>query len=647
MYRFLNKNNYIENSIQKEFVPGMTGTFEHTAHLAQMIKQAKLKQRSIVVTLLDLKNAFGEVHHNIIPVALEHHHVPEEIVNIVKSLYVQFHTTVTTSRFSTEFLPVSKGVLQGDCLSPLLFNLLFNTLIQYIKSDKFQQMGYSFSKLFAPRHWYQFADDAAVLTGQEYENQILLNAFTAWCTWCNMIIRVDKCKTFGVAKLGSTAKQIYPKLFVNGEIISALKDNESFKYLGRYYNFDMSNENHKKILIEEVEDILSIIAKLPLHPKHKLDLYNRYLLSKISWHLTIADLTETWVKEVLDNKCHNAFRPWLEIPANGTVDIIMLSKSKFGLNIVDVSMKFTQCQTIIRKKLSNAENEDTQLIYQLIREKSNINYDHFITSKNVIKDLRERKQEHITRNLTTQNLVVKALWQESFTGNVKTWNTALNKLPKNIYNFTQRYLNNTLPTLKNMCRWKKKDNSLCFSCLQPQTLQHVVSGCKIHLKEGRYNWRHDSILKTLADFIISVNKQVEIYVDLDLPGYRSPCIVTGESERPDIVITLKDKIYIIELTVGFETRIKDNAHRKKEKYLNLCRRLTMDREVTFINLTMGAIGIIGKDGKGLYKMLKNLELSSQEISFITNKITGHCIRSTYYLFCMKDKPWENPELLTW
>ena len=95
MYRFLNKKNYIENSIQKGFVPGMTGTFEHTAHLAQMIKQAKLKQRSIVVTLLDLKNAFGEVHHNIIPVVLEHHHVPEEIVNIVKSLYVQFHTTVT------------------------------------------------------------------------------------------------------------------------------------------------------------------------------------------------------------------------------------------------------------------------------------------------------------------------------------------------------------------------------------------------------------------------------------------------------------------------------------------------------------------------------------------------------------------------
>ena len=148
MYRFLNKNNYIENSIQKGFVPGMTGTFEHTAHLAQMIKQSQIKTKVNSSYFTGLKNAFGEVHHNIIPVVLQHHHVPEEIVNVVKNLYVQFYTTVTMKRFSTEFLPVPKGVLQGDCLSPLLFNLLFNTLIQYIKSDKFQQMGYSFSKFF-------------------------------------------------------------------------------------------------------------------------------------------------------------------------------------------------------------------------------------------------------------------------------------------------------------------------------------------------------------------------------------------------------------------------------------------------------------------------------------------------------------------
>ena len=33
-------------------------------------------------------------------------------------------------------------------------------------------------------HWFQFADDAAViLSGQESENQHLINRFIIWCNW--------------------------------------------------------------------------------------------------------------------------------------------------------------------------------------------------------------------------------------------------------------------------------------------------------------------------------------------------------------------------------------------------------------------------------------------------------------------------------
>ena len=44
--------------------------------------------------------------------------------------------------------------------------------------------------------------------------------------------------------------QTHPKLFVNNEQIPALKNNESFKYLGRYFNFEMDNEEHKKELLD-------------------------------------------------------------------------------------------------------------------------------------------------------------------------------------------------------------------------------------------------------------------------------------------------------------------------------------------------------------------------------------------------------------
>ena len=83
-----------------------------------------------------------------------------------------------TSHFKTPFIKVGRAVLQGDCLSPLTFNMCFNTFIQYIKSQNFKHLGFKFKTNFEPRHWFQFANDASVISDTEHKNQILLNAFT-------------------------------------------------------------------------------------------------------------------------------------------------------------------------------------------------------------------------------------------------------------------------------------------------------------------------------------------------------------------------------------------------------------------------------------------------------------------------------------
>ena len=103
--------------------------------MADIINKARTKQCSLVITLLDLINAFGEVHHNLIQTALDYHHIPDHIKSLVKSLYTDFKTSVLTNEFRTPFISVGRGVLQGDCLSPLLFNLCFNTFLQHISSE--------------------------------------------------------------------------------------------------------------------------------------------------------------------------------------------------------------------------------------------------------------------------------------------------------------------------------------------------------------------------------------------------------------------------------------------------------------------------------------------------------------------------------
>ena len=97
-----------------------------------------------------------------------------------------------------------------------------------------------------------------------------------------MIIRVDKCKTFGITKRGSNAAQTQPKLFVNNEYIPPVPRDADYQYLGRFFNYAMDNKSHKKILLDNTEEMMKTIDKLPLHPKYKILIYSRYVLPKLS-----------------------------------------------------------------------------------------------------------------------------------------------------------------------------------------------------------------------------------------------------------------------------------------------------------------------------------------------------------------------------
>ena len=184
---------------------------------------------------------------------LAYHHVPEAIQSLVTSLYTDFHSYIKSDGFSNPAIPFKCGVLQGDCLSPLLFNMCFNTFIQFGKQEKYNQLGFSphdeTDQLFHPVHWFQFADDAAVITTNERENQLLLNCFSHWCQWACMVIRVDKCITFGSKKFSTSSLQFQPKLVINSKIMPPVRNGESVQYLGRFFNFDMDNKDHKEFLI--------------------------------------------------------------------------------------------------------------------------------------------------------------------------------------------------------------------------------------------------------------------------------------------------------------------------------------------------------------------------------------------------------------
>jgi len=43
----------------------------------------------------------------------------------------------------------------------------------------------------------QYADDAVIVSSSEKGSQAVLNLFVAWCNWCEMVLHLDKCCSFG------------------------------------------------------------------------------------------------------------------------------------------------------------------------------------------------------------------------------------------------------------------------------------------------------------------------------------------------------------------------------------------------------------------------------------------------------------------
>ena len=245
--------------------------------MANVINNARIKQRSVVITLLDVKNAFGEVHHNLISEVLKYHHIPDHIHLRISSLYSNLQTSIISYAFQTPFISVGRGVLQGDCLSPLTFTLCFTTFINYISAQHFNQFGFSIGSL-SPVHWFQFTDDAAVITSLEKENQLLLNHFSRWCTWANMKIRVDKCSIFGKKEASTSSVQYLPTLILTHDVLPTIAKGDSVKYPGRHVNFSMDNHDHLSEVLDLFSSLMSKIDLIPCHPKitffYIIDLYS-------------------------------------------------------------------------------------------------------------------------------------------------------------------------------------------------------------------------------------------------------------------------------------------------------------------------------------------------------------------------------------
>ena len=141
---------------------------------------------------IDLANAYGSVPHNLIQFALSWYHIPLFLQELIFNYYELLKATVTTKAWTTAFFCFAIGVFQGCPLSAILFDVVFNLLVDFLSTLK--HLGYILKATRISSFTTAFADDLNITTRSPKGNQTVLDLTDTWLSWTRtMRAKPRKC----------------------------------------------------------------------------------------------------------------------------------------------------------------------------------------------------------------------------------------------------------------------------------------------------------------------------------------------------------------------------------------------------------------------------------------------------------------------
>ena len=112
------------------------GTRDQIAYIPWIIEKARELQKNIYFCFSDYAKAFDCVDHNKLWKILKEMGIPDHLTCLLRNLYAGQEATVTNGHGTTDRFQIGKGVHQDCILSPCLFTLYAQYIIQYARLDE-------------------------------------------------------------------------------------------------------------------------------------------------------------------------------------------------------------------------------------------------------------------------------------------------------------------------------------------------------------------------------------------------------------------------------------------------------------------------------------------------------------------------------
>lgn len=219
-------------------------------------QQVEVRGKKLFACFVDFESAFDSVPHQNLWSKLGSLGISSRIIRLFSNLYDGATLQVEINGMLSDSVSISKGILQGDSASPLLFSLYICDIEKCFREEGFH--GIPVSNM-GDILLLCFADDIIIFGDSQVDLKNKLNFLETYCKKLELTVNVSKTKIIIFHK-GRVKKDL--RFFYGGKLVNVVN---KYKYLGVEFSSSGRFSEFCKTLLQRVggrnEAIIRILRK--------------------------------------------------------------------------------------------------------------------------------------------------------------------------------------------------------------------------------------------------------------------------------------------------------------------------------------------------------------------------------------------------